>query len=170
MVPPTDETARFREIRTAIAALFLVLWLGGSYTDAASPSVPSTGLEISLREYVDVRFAAQDAAVKAALEAADRAVEKSELASDKRFESVNEFRRTLADQEHTFMPRSEYEQAHKGLEEKLSALEIRMNSVEERSTVMKEGWGYLVGITGLVIAIVSVAVAAYRRRKVTNEA
>jgi hypothetical protein len=51
-------------------------------------------------------------------------VSKAELAADKRFESVNEFRQTLTDQQQTFMPR-------------LEAAE-RMNSMTDKLAMMKE--------------------------------
>lgn len=45
--------------------------------------------------------------VKLALDAADKAVSKSEASMEKRFDAVNEFRGQLADQARTFMPRTE---------------------------------------------------------------
>ena len=90
--------------------------------------------EVRLREYVDIRFnaqekaveaalAAQEKAVAAALAAADRAVAKAERAAEARFESVNEFRGTLTDQAATFLPRREYENAHTAVVEKVEALQ-----------------------------------------------
>ena len=43
------------------------------------------------------RFHAMKVAIDAALAAADRAVNKAEQSTEKRFEGVNEFRATLAD-------------------------------------------------------------------------
>jgi len=117
--------------------------------------------EISLREYVDRRFDDQDKAVQtaltsaekavvAALAAAKEAVSKAEIANDKRFDSVNEFRAQLADQTANLMPRSEYQVQHKALEEKLSDLTDRINK-SEGSTIGSE-------LTmGKVIAIVSLS-------------
>jgi hypothetical protein len=48
--------------------------------------------------------------VKLALDASDKAIGKAEIANEKRFDSVNEFRQTLTDQAGTFMPRKEVEQ------------------------------------------------------------
>ncbi len=64
---------------------------------------------------------AQKLAVEAALEAADHAVSKAEVSTDKRFESVNEFRATLADQQSTFMPRPEAMALLKSIEDKMAA-------------------------------------------------
>jgi uncharacterized membrane protein (UPF0136 family) len=52
-------------------------------------------------------FVAQQAAITAALAAADRAVTKAELATEKRFEAVNEFRGSLSDLTSTMMTRTE---------------------------------------------------------------
>lgn len=53
------------------------------------------------------RFKAQEQAVAFALQAAEKAVTKAELAAEKRFESVNEFRNQLKDQTGTFITRNE---------------------------------------------------------------
>src|SRR5436853_537145 len=56
---------------------------------------------------VDTAIIAQRAAIDAALAAADKAVLKSEAATELRFQSVNEFRGQLTDQAATFMTRNE---------------------------------------------------------------
>lgn len=53
------------------------------------------------------RFKAQEQAVAFALASAEKAVTKAELAAEKRFESVNEFRNQLKDQTGTFITRNE---------------------------------------------------------------
>lgn len=74
---------------------------------------------ISLKEYVndkidnleksiDTRFESVIQSTKSALNAADKATTKAEDASDKRFESVNEFRQTLSDQATKFVVRGEF--------------------------------------------------------------
>jgi arginine utilization protein RocB len=66
-------------------------------------------------------FIAADKAVQAALESAKEAVAKSEASSEKRFESVNEFRGQLADQAATLMSRSEAEVRFQSLLERFDA-------------------------------------------------
>src|ERR1700686_742943 len=99
---------------------------------------------ISLREYVDRRFDDQDKAVQTALTSAEKAVQaalaaakeavtKAEIANDKRFESVNEFRGQLADQTATLMPRTEFNVQHKTLEDKISTLTDRMNTADGKN-------------------------------------
>jgi hypothetical protein len=109
---------------------------------------------VSLREYIDIRFDAQEKAVQSALASADRAVAKAEAASDKRFEAVNEFRASLNDNTRTLMPRAEYEQAIKAMNEKIDILTNRVNTRDDRGKGMGEIWGYIVGAIGLLIALV----------------
>lgn len=129
--------------------------------------------EISLRQYVDNRFEAQEKAVaaaltaqkeavSAALAAADRAVAKAESASDKRFDSVNEFRGALADNFRTLMPRSESEQARAIINEKIDALTARVNQREDRGQGRGDVWAYVVGAVGLIAAIISIVFALTR--------
>ena len=100
------------------------------------------------------RFDNVVAATKNALESADRAVTKSEMASEKRFDAVNEFRATLADQQRTLMPRSEVEILIRGLNDKIDALNVTTIGKQGQSVGMKEGWGWAVGVLGIVVAVV----------------
>lgn len=61
----------------------------------------------------------------AALEAADKAIAKSEASVEKRFESVNEFRGQLNDQARTFMGRDESISRHERTTEMIAALTTR---------------------------------------------
>ena len=53
------------------------------------------------------RFSAQEKAVQAALTAAHAATDKVAIATERRFESVNEFRGNLKDQQSSFVTRNE---------------------------------------------------------------
>jgi len=110
---------------------------------------------VSLREYVDTRFAAQESAVQAALASAEKAVVKAESAAERRFDSVNEFRATLADQARLLMPRAEAESAMKSLTEKLDALQMRVNARDDRGRGMGDIWGYIVGAVGILALVIS---------------
>jgi hypothetical protein len=74
----------------------------------------------SLKEYIERRFNDQAKAIDAALAAAEKAVTKAEVATEKRFDSVNEFRKTLSDQASSFMQRGEFVAQYKSLEEKVA--------------------------------------------------
>jgi hypothetical protein len=111
---------------------------------------------ISLREYVDIRFDAQEKAVNAALTAADRAVNKAEIASEKRFDAVNEFRAALADSARLLMPRAESEQSYKILAGKLEVIEGRVNARDDRGAGESQSWikiGLLISATANIALI-----------------
>ena len=90
--------------------------------------------DIRLREYVDIRFdaqekavaaalAAQERAVAAALAAAKEAVSKAESATERRFENSNEWRNTVETLQRTYMPRTESMHMHTATGEKIDALQ-----------------------------------------------
>lgn len=102
---------------------------------------------------LEAAFQAAKEAVQAALSAADRAVSKAELAADKRFESVNEFRKTLDDQQRTLMPRAEADRAMMGLSDKLGALKEQVDGLLAERAGIRGGWGYAVGAIGFLLTI-----------------
>jgi hypothetical protein len=104
------------------------------------------------------RFDAQTQAITAALQAAKEAVDKAEMATERRFESVNEFRGQLADLVARLLPRSEYESAHRSLTEKISDLSTRLDKSEARSAGGWTLWAYIAGGIGLVAAIVALII------------
>jgi len=101
------------------------------------------------------RFDAAEKAVQAALSAADRAVSKAELASEKRFEGVNEFRNTLSDQQRTLIPRQEVDVLMQAMNEKIGQLQAANIARQAESTGVKGGWGYAVGVFGFVMTILA---------------
>lgn len=68
------------------------------------------------------RFKAMDEKTSLALTASEKAVAKAEIATEKRFDSVNEFRGQLKDQAATLVPRAEAESRFKGIDEKIEAI------------------------------------------------
>lgn len=105
-------------------------------------------------------------ALQAALVSSEKAIAKAELAADKRFDdmnqanekrfaSVNEFRGTLSDQATKFISRSEVEARLVALSEKITTNSTRVERMEAGGASLKQGWGFLVGGIGLIIALYS---------------
>jgi hypothetical protein len=94
-----------------------------------------------------------------ALSGAERAVSKAETASEKRFDGVNEFRNTLADQQRTLMPRSEVDGIKHALDDKVQALKERMDKSESERAGLKGGYAVAVAVVGLFALIASVVIA-----------
>jgi hypothetical protein len=113
----------------------------------------SDGPPITLREYVDMRFEMAERATSAALAAQERAVNKAEVATEKRFESVNEFRATLADSARLLMPRSEAEQSFRVLAEKNDVLAKRLDARDAQGQGLNQGWLILVALISVASSI-----------------
>jgi hypothetical protein len=118
---------------------------------------------VTLREYVDSRFEAQEKAVDAAL-----------AASDRRLDGMNEFRKSLEDMSRVQMPRSEAEQQFNTLSQKIELnretinkktddLTKRLDARDEQARGLSQGWIVLVAVIS-VITIVIGAVVAVRKR------
>lgn len=101
------------------------------------------------------RFNDQALAVQAALAAAEKAVLKAEGASDKRFESVNEFRGQLKDQAATFMPRTEAGVRFSTIEKQLGDMQAAMTRESGRAEGANWLWGLMLGVGGLAVGLIS---------------
>ena len=128
-----------------------------------SPKCPLTDDHgsVKLREYVDMRFDAADRATQAAILAAERATTKAESASERRFESVNEFRAALSDSQRLMLPRGEYDQIHSGLVERVNNLTERFNALTERGKGSHDLWLILVALAGVLTGAVSIIFSIY---------
>ena len=109
---------------------------------------------ISMKAYVDQRFADSHRAIQTALDSSERAVSRANEAADARFASVNEFRNVLTDQQRSLMPRSEYDTAHKNLLDRIVALEAFRYEASGGSRASGD-------LIGRAIAVIAVLVAAF---------
>lgn len=120
----------------------------------------------SLERLTDAKLAnlstkidAQAAQVGLALAAADKAVTKAEIATEKRFESVNEFRQTLSDQTKTFIARVEFEVVRDSHAGQITELASRLDKLEGKGIGLNAGWVYLVGGLTVAAALVGLVMA-----------
>lgn len=131
------------------------------------------------------RFEAQSVAMSAALAAAKEAVIKAENASEKRFESVNEFRALVDGMIRTLMPRAEAEKSFESVTEKIESLNRNTNDKVEalnkatgekidaltklsdvkrgESAGLRGGWAVALAAAGLISLVVSIWLAVTRR-------
>lgn len=112
----------------------------------------------TLKEYFEQRIQDQDKAVQAALIAAKEAVIKAETASEKRFESVNEFRGQLADQTATLMPRAEVNTKFDAFNDKLTGLTDRINTSQGVKQGSELTIGKIYGAIAAFAAIITIVV------------
>ena len=114
------------------------------------------------KEATVAAFAAQEKAINAALASAERAVLKAELATEKRFESVNEFRGTLDNQQRTLIPRSEVDVMVRGLDEKIAQLTKQADALTAERRGGQAMWAFVIGALGLVLTIGSLVALTFK--------
>lgn len=117
-------------------------------------NTPTHNTLISLREYVDIRFDAQEKATNAAMAASDRAVNKAEMASEKRFDAVNEFREALADSARLLMPRAEAEQRINAITASVADLKQSFDNRSNKDEGKDQGFWKIAAMVSLLANIV----------------
>lgn len=118
-----------------------------------------------IQRMLELSITAQKEAGNIALTAQKESVIKAESAAEKRFESVNEFRNTLSDQQRTLIPREEVSVIAKGLTDKLTSLEKALDALIEERKGIQGGWGYAAGVAGFVFILVSLVMFAFKLLK-----
>jgi hypothetical protein len=103
-----------------------------------------------LDEKVGLLIAAQKDGVKTAMDAAEKAVAKAEIAADKRFEGLNELRNMASDWRTEFARQATVDLQIKGLMDKMDALRGSL-------------WAYLIGGVTAGAAVATLVVALLRR-------
>ena len=107
------------------------------------------------QEAVSAALLAAKEAVANALSAAKEAVIKAEVASEKRFEAVNEFRRTLSDQASNFLSKDAAEVRFKALEELAGKNVSRLDAIAAAKMGAGDNWVWIIGVIGIIGIIAS---------------
>lgn len=112
------------------------------------------------------RFEDLDAKTTLALAAADKAVTKAEIATEKRFEGVNEFRATLADQANRLMPREEAVSKFDNMQKDINSLSKEvtdrrtlLSDRAEDSSRLRQSWlipVVVIGVLGVINLILNI--------------
>lgn len=105
-------------------------------------------MRVETNDRYNLQFTALSERMDAETRAAKEATEKVERATEKRFESVNEFRKTLADQASTFASA-----------EKVNDLVSRFDRLEGRSSGLDAGWAKLISVAVLASLLVGMVAA-----------
>lgn len=101
--------------------------------------------------------------VVAAMASSEKAVSKAEMATEKRFDSVNEFRAQMADMQTTLVRKSEVDLRFESLEKKVDAAVAMLQLNQGRSTGLSSAGGVLVIIISFLIGIASLMVSIFHR-------
>lgn len=109
----------------------------------------------SLKQYFDRIMADSDRSVANALAAAEKAVTKAEVAAEKRFDSVNEFRNALRDQQSTFADKSQTDFRLASIEKRLDSNTGRASGHSDVVAWIIAGLAILSSIASPVLAIIA---------------
>ncbi len=155
-----DNARRWEETAADINTRFMSADLINAKETALMAAIQATGAGwheavVHLRETLTAAMLSQK-----------EAVTKAEESSDRKFESVNEFRGTLADQQRMLMPRNEVDVLMRGMYEKIDAQNTTIKEQNERVIALtatvsgkKEGqsnsWGFVSGIIGIVMVLMA---------------
>lgn len=107
----------------------------------------------TLKEYLEAQIVGVERATVVAMAAADRAVTKAEMAAEKRFDSVNEFRNAMKDQQSTFADKIQTDFRLAAIEKKLENMTGHSQGISSTSYVIGQGILILVAIGGLWITL-----------------
>lgn len=90
-----------------------------------------------------------------ALASAKEAVNKADIANEKRLDSMNEFRGQQKDMINTLITRNEVDIRFKSLEEKLTIIQNNQNLNKGHSQGVNWLWGILIGVLGIAVGVYS---------------
>jgi len=117
----------------------------------------------TLKEHFDYVIQERDKTISQKFQSLELAVTKAEQATEKRFEGVNEFRNTLADQQRTFIPRSEYEAGHMELTKRLDEIKTKADKLENIKQSGNIVWAYVLSGIALFTSVINVSLNYNRR-------
>jgi hypothetical protein len=93
--------------------------------------------------------AERDRRIDAEFEAQKSAVTTAMTATERRFDSVNEFRQTLSDQAHAFATRDQLD----ALRAIVGLLAARLDKLEGQRSGLGTGWSILVAVVGVGLGV-----------------
>ena len=151
--------------------------LGGGASRSTDPAAgTSTATDVSLREYLmaqinaaetraNIRFEAMKEQVDAAFAASQAAIDKADIATEKRFEGVNEFRAALSDQATRFVTQEtltalgdKLQAAIERNREDLDRLATRINTREGAEAGSRLTYGSMAALVAVASAVVGTIV------------
>ena len=152
---------------------------GGGASRSTDPAAGSSAAtDVSLREFltlmveaemrrVNERFQAVENSTRAAFENSQRAIDKADMATEKRFEGVNEFRAALSDQASQFVTAEQLQAVSDKLEagyirnrEDIDRLGVRMERREGETAGSRLTYGTIAALLAAFATIIGLLVVA----------
>lgn len=114
---------------------------------------------VAQKEAINAALVSAKDALTAALTSAEKAIAKAEDANEKRFQSVNEFRAQLGDQQKTFVVKSEVDYRFETVNIKLDEVAVWRRTVDAALTAASSKSGLIYAALALVISLGILTVA-----------
>lgn len=110
---------------------------------------------VRLKEYIDTRLKDNAELYNERAENYQRSFDKTAIDLETRFQSVNEFRRTLSDQTATFITAESARSLVKAESDKIDVLDKRLTIIDGRGVGANAIWGYVIGAVGVIAFLYS---------------
>jgi len=172
----TRNLERFRAQEMALAAAMMALEKASDATkNAVDTAVTQLVAEKEIR--YNERFNSQEVALKAAMSASEKAIiatkdaldtamiasekaiTKAEISTEKRFESINEFRATLSDQQDTFVRKTEVDFRFLSLADKVEKITESQQALQNKGAGFNAAWVVVLGASTMISTLVAIAFA-----------
>lgn len=114
---------------------------------------------IAQKEAIGAALVSAKEALTAAQASSERAIAKAEESNEKRFQSVNEFRAQLGDQQKTFVTKIETEYRFAAIDKKFDEADIWRRRVDESLTEAKSKSGFIYSLIAIFISLSVLLVA-----------
>lgn len=98
--------------------------------------MPSEWTINTLKELIDVKFAAAKEAISIALSASEKAITKAESANERRLDLLNEFRAQQADEARKYAPTELVNQRFSSIEERVARGEQALATLQGRALAL----------------------------------
>ncbi|MEK6884907.1 MAG: hypothetical protein AABY22_35075 [Nanoarchaeota archaeon] len=89
------------------------------------------------------------------MSSSEKAILKAETATERRFDSVNEFRQTLSDQQNNFARKEEIDVRFKSLEDKMNTALASQQNQKGWFSGVGSLWVFIVGLFGIIAVILA---------------
>jgi hypothetical protein len=99
--------------------------------------------DISLREYVDLRFAANEKAIQLATDALNH-----------RLEGMNEFRDEMSKDKIAYMTKESFEVKHNEITKQVDELRLNRANLEGKASQMSVVIAYIFTVLGIIVSVV----------------
>lgn len=145
---------KYKILIIGIISILVYIFICNLFIFASDSGQQSQWTISTLKEHYDYVLKERDEKINQKFTSLELAVLKAEQATEKRFESVNEFRAQLTDQSRTFIARTEYEAGYIELTKQVEDLKTRIDKADNLKTGGGQIWAYVVSGVSLLFAFV----------------